>query len=277
MHFDQLIKIEGEMFNAGLFEVTPAEKEHGAALSGCSSVYRIRSTLRSIDFEFRDHPRVEKRKEAERVILEFYDNIRKNSTRGWNTTSQALSVAVFAHSGQLRKDNETPYILHPIRVANRVIRFIDGMGPRFGAYDREVMFCAALLHDVIEDTDYDYSDIHVAIGEDKPATEIVDTVFWLTDIDNEQGSRKIRKHLSSVRLSRAPKHAQFVKLCDIYDNIHTANSLKDEFFKLFCKEKIETLNGIDNSLESDDGLHKVVFAVKQSIQDIYTDRTGYKL
>lgn len=55
----------------------------------------------------------------------------------------ALQIATQAHKGQVRKDGKTPYIQHPIRVANH-----------FKDDKRKTI---AVLHDVLEDSNQDLS------------------------------------------------------------------------------------------------------------------------
>lgn len=57
----------------------------------------------------------------------------------------ALKFAARKHRGQYRKDNVSPYINHPIDVADLLAR----VG---GVHDVEVLQ-AAILHDTVEDTD----------------------------------------------------------------------------------------------------------------------------
>lgn len=56
------------------------------------------------------------------------------------THQQALELATKAHTGQFRKDGITPYIKHPIAVADMM------------STDEEKI--VAILHDVVEDTDF---------------------------------------------------------------------------------------------------------------------------
>lgn len=67
----------------------------------------------------------------------------------------AYELAVDAHSKQRRKSGE-PYILHPIEVARICAQEI-GLGP--------TAIVSALLHDVVEDTDYTLTDIKERFGE----------------------------------------------------------------------------------------------------------------
>lgn len=210
----------------------------------------------------------EKRVEAEKVLNEFY---LYNAFRAYDIIP-ALKFAIECHDGQLRKDEFTPYILHPIRVANRVLRHARIFKRGDGTYSSEAtMTKAALLHDTIEDCGARYDEI--AEVSDSLTMEYV---FWLTDIDKDLGNRTVRKRLSSVRLKQAPTEAQFVKCADITDNIETSGSLQDKFFDLFCKEKIETLTMITQATDND-GLKHLCATIVNRISDIYTDRTGERL
>jgi (p)ppGpp synthase/HD superfamily hydrolase len=80
---------------------------------------------------------------------------------------QAVSFAAQQHQGQYRKDGETPYFAHPVRVA-LVVRHV------FEISDQTALI-AALLHDLIEDTTTDYDDLIERFGKD-----VADCVAALT-------------------------------------------------------------------------------------------------
>lgn len=82
------------------------------------------------------------------ITADMDDTDRKNIRK-------AYEIAVEAHSKQRRKSGE-PYILHPIEVARICSKEI-GLGP--------TAIVAALLHDVVEDTDVTLEDIHKQFGE----------------------------------------------------------------------------------------------------------------
>lgn len=82
---------------------------------------------------------------------------------------KAFNLSVEAHSEQRRKSGE-PYIYHPIAVAKIVANEI-GLGA--------TSIAAALLHDVVEDTDYSVADIERLFGE-----TIARIVSGLTKISN---------------------------------------------------------------------------------------------
>ena len=77
--------------------------------------------------------------------------------------TKAFNFANQAHKGIKRRSGE-PYIMHPIAVASIVCNEI-GLG--------STSICAALLHDVVEDTDYTVEDIENIFGP-----KIAQIVVW---------------------------------------------------------------------------------------------------
>jgi len=116
---------------------------------------------------------------------------------------QAASFAARAHRHQLRKDQETPYLAHPVRVALTVLLV-------FGC-DDAVVVSAALLHDTIEDTGTDYDDLLGLCG--KPVADCVAALTKNMSLPEESREREY-----DLRLARADWRARLVKLADQYDN-----------------------------------------------------------
>ncbi len=129
---------------------------------------------------------------------------------------KAYSLAVKAHKDMRRKSGE-PYIYHPITVAEIVLNEI-GLGATSAI--------AALLHDVVEDTDYTLQDIHDMFG-DKVAT-IVDGLTKIEDIaaeDSSQQAENFKKIL--VSMTDDPR-VILIKLADRLHNMRTLDSLPSE-------------------------------------------------
>ena len=90
--------------------------------------------------------------DAFQVLLNNYMNSRHRKKT--DLITKAFNFAKQAHKGVRRLSGE-PYIMHPIAVAQIVCSEI-GLG--------STSICAALLHDVVEDTEYTVEDIENMFG-----------------------------------------------------------------------------------------------------------------
>jgi RelA/SpoT family (p)ppGpp synthetase len=136
----------------------------------------------------------------------------------------ALNLAKEAHVSQIRKSGE-PYIIHPILVAT-ITALIS---------NDEVMVISALLHDVVEDTDYTIEDIIEIFGED-----VAFLVEGLTKIDVIRDEKLIpsssnKKLLTSALTFRKMLLSSIkdvrilvVKLCDRLHNMTTLKALSSD-------------------------------------------------
>ena len=104
------------------------------------------------------------------TIKEIIERVKKN--KRWpdvKLIQKAYNYALEKHGTQLRKSGE-PYIIHPTNVAYTIAEL--GLD--------EQTICAALLHDVVEDTDATYEDIEREFG--KEIADMVDGVTKLKQI-----------------------------------------------------------------------------------------------
>ncbi len=137
--------------------------------------------------------------------------------------NKAMIFAKKAHGNQLRKYTNEPYICHPIGV----------MGIVYTVTDNEDMLAAAILHDVVEDTDYSIDDIFSNFG-----TQIGSMVEELTDVSKPtDGNRKTRKALDRHHISRASSASKTIKLADLIDNTKSIISFDPDFAKVYMHEK----------------------------------------
>ncbi|MDO4826390.1 MAG: RelA/SpoT family protein [Bacteroidia bacterium] len=103
----------------------------------------------------------------------------------FETVKKAFDFANEAHKNVRRRSGE-PYILHPLAVARIVVENI-GLGYK--------SIAAALLHDVVEDTDYTVEDIRTLFGD-----KIASLVDGLTKIKNVLDNEGRRPAASSVSI-----------------------------------------------------------------------------
>ena len=111
-------------------------------------------------------------------------------------TNKALRFAYNAHQGQLDY-NGIPYIFHPLHLAEQM--------------DDEISCCAALLHDVVEDTAVTLAEL----AQEFPP-EVVEVVSLLTHEDSAESSNE--DYFSYLIPIKAHPVARKVKLADIAHN-----------------------------------------------------------
>ena len=139
----------------------------------------------------------------------------------------AMEFSRNAHGNQLRKWIGTPYYLHPLEVAELVA----SVG---GSRDAQI---AALLHDVVEDTEYTIEKITHIFG-----FVVGYLVSQVTDVSNpEDGNRVVRKKMDRDHLSKASPEAQTVKLADLISNTQSILTFNPNFAKVYLVEKRELL------------------------------------
>jgi len=128
---------------------------------------------------------------------------------------KAFDIALDAHKDQRRKTGE-PYIYHPIAVAKIVANEI-GLGAN--------SIAAALLHDVIEDTDYTVVDIEQLFG--KTIAKIVNGLTKISRLKKEQDvsvqAENFRKMLLTLN---DDVRVILIKIADRLHNMQTLDSMR---------------------------------------------------
>ncbi|MEO5645061.1 MAG: HD domain-containing protein [Bacteroidia bacterium] len=121
----------------------------------------------------------------------------------------AILFAASSHAGQFRKDGVTPYINHPIEVMHLLAHTGE-------VTDKEILM-AAVLHDVIEDTDINGEEIAERFGQ-----HVADIVLELTDdVLLTKEERKRQQLLSCDGLSHAARLIRISdKICNVYDILY---------------------------------------------------------
>lgn len=150
------------------------------------------------------------------------------NTERWQS---AVAMAARKHRHQLRKDGQTPYISHVVRVALLV-------RGEFGCTDINTLV-AALLHDTIEDTTTDYDEIAERFGEDAASL-----VAALTK--NAALPWADREAEYDARLAKADWRARLIKLADVYDNLcdwSQAIGMRREELLDKCRRALELSEG----------------------------------
>ena len=139
---------------------------------------------------------------------------------------KAFDFANEAHKGVRRRSGE-PYILHPIAVAKIVVSNI-GLGYK--------SIIAALLHDVVEDTDYTVDDLRNLFG-DKVATIVEGLTKIKTVLDNEDKARQKSMQAENFkRILLTLNDDVRVVLIKLADRLHNCRTI--EFMPEHKRDKI---------------------------------------
>ena len=202
----------------------------------------------------------EKREILRRYRLIFKSFKREISPEEHDQIHQAFTLAVSAHEHTRRKSGE-PYIYHPLEVAHIVVEDI-GLGPT-------AVVCA-LLHDVVEDTEYTLSDIEARFGSH--VARIVDGLTKIDEIFDQNQSFSIQAENFKKLLFSLSDDVRviLIKLADRLHNMRTLDSMpRDKQLKIAS----ETIN-IYAPLAHRLGL----FSIKSELEDLalkYTEPEIY--
>ena len=166
-------------------------------------------------------------KEDEIVIDEAWQDLKLSCNKickgedDHNLINRAFFLAKEAHQGVRRRSGE-PYLLHPIAVAKIVIEEI-GLGVK--------SVVAALLHDVVEDTEYTVEDIERIFGQ--KIASMVDGLTKMSGVFNADTSEQA-EYFRKVLLTLS--HDVRVILIKIADRLHNMRTLdympKDKQIKI---------------------------------------------
>lgn len=137
---------------------------------------------------------------------------RRFSDEEVDSVHRAYALAEEAHRPQRRKSGE-PYILHPIAVAMIVANEI-GLGA--------APICAALLHDVVEDTDHTVKEIREMFGEDVATLVNVVTKKKKKHYETSLQVDNYKQMLQSIHYDI---RALLIKLADRLHNMRTLKSM----------------------------------------------------
>ena len=149
------------------------------------------------------------------TIKDIVEKVKKN--KRWpdiKLIQRAYNYALLKHGEQKRKSGE-PYIIHPTNVAYTIAEL--GLD--------EHTICAALLHDVVEDTDATYEDIEKEFGME--IAEMVDGVTKLKMIEHASIEENQVENYRKMFLAMGKDiRVIIIKLADRLHNMRTLEFLK---------------------------------------------------
>ena len=160
--------------------------------------------------------------EEEQMVEKAFQNVlsaylASNHRKKVEIIERAYRFAKEAHKGVRRRSGE-PYILHPIAVAQIVISEL-GLG--------STSICAALLHDVVEDTEYTREDIEANFG-----SKIASIVEGLTKISGgifgDKASLQAENFRKLLLSMSTDIRVVLIKMADRLHNMRTLGSMRPE-------------------------------------------------
>jgi len=201
------------------------------------------------------------------------DPTRKHQTGYSKTYEEALRLSIVAHREQRRKGSGLPYSVHPIHVSVILLRH---------GFPTEVAI-AGLLHDLVEDQNFNLDDIDRRFGPRVAA--IVDALTERKcNADGEKRPWSIRKREALEKLEAASEEAAAVKAADA---LHNAESfLEDlrrdgaEIWQHFNQGPVEQLayyRRIAAVSEEKLGTHPLVQELADTVSDLAAaiEKTGH--
>ncbi|HLO98502.1 MAG TPA: HD domain-containing protein [Fimbriimonas sp.] len=130
--------------------------------------------------------------------------------------TNALAFCINAHQGQFRDGNAAlPYATHPIDVCN-IMRYVGGV-------EDQTLLCAALLHDVLEESDVTHHELAQHFGE-----EVAELVSQVTRFEpdttglSEDERYQLRTKLFLEEIEKMSERAHVIKLADRLSNLQQA-------------------------------------------------------
>jgi (p)ppGpp synthase/HD superfamily hydrolase len=132
--------------------------------------------------------------------------------------ARAVAFALRFH-GEQRRPTGVPYLEHLLEAVEVLVRGA-------GVTDKDVL-CAAVLHDVVEDTPCTVAGVREQFGD-----RVADMVAWVTKPETAQtessAEKKAAKEAYLAGLSEAPDDAILVKLADRASNVQTLRNLSPQ-------------------------------------------------
>lgn len=197
-------------------------------------------------------------------ILKRYRNLlnawgKAGDQKNKRLVRKAFNLAVEAHKDMRRKSGE-PYIYHPLEVA-RIVAGEIGLG--------ETSIICALLHDVVEDTNYSVDDIRQMFGG-KIAT-IIDGLTKIKEIFDQTSASAQAENFRKILLTLSDDvRVILIKLADRLHNMRTLDAMIPEKQLKIASETIYLFAPLAHRL----GL----YAIKSELEDLalkYTEPEVY--
>jgi (p)ppGpp synthase/HD superfamily hydrolase len=157
---------------------------------------------------------------------------------------KALKFAAEKHKGQTRKVSELPYIIHPVEVSFLVSKYKSSKR-------LEELMCAAILHDVLEDTDTNFIELASEF------TPLVASLVLELSSDTDEIKRIGKNEYLKKKMLGMSNYGLFLKLCDRLSNI------SDNPTEKYLENTIDLIEFIVSNRSLTKSQKRVITAIKE--------------
>lgn len=196
-----------------------------------------------------------------KYLLQTLFSIRRFTLMHKDVLRKIRNFADQAHGDQTRKYSDEKYIVHPERVMKIC-----------SEYSNKVpVLAAALLHDVLEDTETSKEDIFkfiTGLMGYSSAQATIRLVEEVTDIYEKKSyphwNRAKRKSMEADRLAKVSAEAQLIKYADIVDNTREIMEADPDFGRRFlreCKDLLQKMTKGNEKLR-----YRAISAVEENLK-----------
>mgnify|MGYP001821772673 CR=1 FL=1 len=175
----------------------------------------------------------------------------------------ALALAARAHRNQVRKVDNSPYIVHLVQVSVILLRY---------GFSEDVAI-AGLLHDIVEDQRYPLDSIQAGFGP-----QVAEMVAALTERKQEAGVKlpwELRKAESLAQIREASDGAAAIKAADVLHNAYTLAACLRQRGPSIWQEfsrgpgpTLEYYGRITAVVRQRLGAHRLVEELEEAMQDL---------
>ncbi len=184
--------------------------------------------------------------EFKKLLSKLEEN-NKGTSNNFVNLKKAFEYAKKAHQGQYRQTGE-PYITHPLEVANIIADY--GLD--------EPSIIAALLHDVVEDTEITLKDIKEEFGDEVEL--LVDGLTKINIFTKSKEERNIETLRKILLTSAKDIRVLVIKLCDRLHNLRTIEELPEDKRERVSKETLHIFAPIAQKIG--------IYSLKWELEDL---------
>lgn len=179
----------------------------------------------------------------------------KEFSLGKDIYLEAIEYIKEKHAGQFRSFSMCPYYVHPIRVAALVMKYKE-------SHRIDDLVLAALLHDVLEDTDTTMKEIETRYG-----AVVAGLVHELTSDKKSQKEMGKAKYLT-FKMRHMTSWALTLKLCDRLDNVMDFAYASEPFIQKYGKETSEIIDALSD-LELSETQKRIIVDIRNMLHIYY--------